>query len=115
MEDDLYLGNADKLFFLMNEFKAHLSPDLITTHSNPLLVANLDPSGSRRGVPDDLPEEVLRAFPLGLTTQEVAEVMRTDIEEPINRRAAAQSLIRAVGRGTVVAQPLGDDGLWRAV
>ncbi len=80
-----------------------------------VIVANLDPSGTRRGVPDDLPEEVLRAFPLGLTTQEVAEVMRTDIEEPINRRAAAQSLIRAVGRGTVVAEPLGDDGLWRAV
>ena len=80
-----------------------------------VIVANLDPSGTRRGVPDDLPEEVLRAFPLGLTTQEVAEVMRTDIEEPLNRRAAAQSLIRAVGRGTVVAEPLGDDGLWRAV
>ncbi len=80
-----------------------------------VIVANLDPSGTPRRVPDDLPEEVLRAFPLGLTTQEVAEVMRTDIEEPINRRAAAQSLIRAVGRGTVVAEPLGDDGLWRAV
>jgi protein-disulfide isomerase-like protein with CxxC motif len=80
-----------------------------------VIIANLDPAGSRRAVPEDRPEEILAAFPLGLTTQEVAEVMRTDIEEPINRRAAAQSLIRAVGRGTVVAEPLGDDGLWRAV
>ena len=80
-----------------------------------VIVANLDPAGSRRAVPEDRPEEILAAFPLGLTTQEVAEVMRTDIEEPINRRAAGQSLIRAVGRGTVVAEPLGDDGLWRAV
>lgn len=80
-----------------------------------VIVANLDPSGSRRAVPDDRPEEVLAEFPLGLSTQEVAEVMRTDIEQPINRTAAAQSLIRAVGRGTVAVQPLGDDGLWCAV
>ena len=79
-----------------------------------VIVANLDPSGSRRAVPDDRPEVVLREFPLGLSTQEVAEVLRTDIERPLNREAAAQSLIRAVGRGTVAVEPLGDDGLWRA-
>ncbi|MGB1527159.1 MAG: hypothetical protein ACPG9N_06275, partial [Miltoncostaeaceae bacterium] len=77
-----------------------------------VVVANLDPAGSRRAVPDDRPEDVLAEFPLGLTTQEVAEVMRTDIEQPVNRRAAAQSLIRAVGRGTVTVEPIGDDGLW---
>lgn len=80
-----------------------------------VIVANLDPAGSRRAVPDDRPEEVLAEFPLGLSTQEVAEVMRTDIERPLDRTAAAQSLIRAVGRGTVAVQPLGDDGLWHAV
>ena len=77
-----------------------------------VIVANLDPSGSRRGVPEERPEEVLAEFPLGLTTQEVAEVMRTDIEQPIDRRAAAQMLLRAVGRGAVKVEPLGDDGLW---
>ncbi len=77
-----------------------------------VIVANLDPAGSRRGVPDDRPEDVLAEFPLGLTTQEVAEVMRTDIEQPVNRRAAAQMLIRAVGRGAVKVDPIGDDGLW---
>ena len=80
-----------------------------------VLVANLDPTGSRRAVPDDRPEEVLAEFPLGLTTQEVAEVMRTDIEQPLDRRAAAQMLIRAVGRGAVAVEPLGDDGLWSAI
>jgi protein-disulfide isomerase-like protein with CxxC motif len=79
-----------------------------------VIVANLDPAGSRRGVPDDRPEEVLAEFPLGLTTQEVAEVMRTDIEKPIDRRAAAQMLIRAVGRGAVQVEPVGDDALWSA-
>jgi len=77
-----------------------------------VVVANLDPTGSRRGVPEERPEDVLAEFPLGLTTQEVAEVMRTDIEQPIDRRAAAQMLIRAVGRGAVQVEPLGDDGLW---
>ncbi|MFM8828981.1 MAG: DsbA family protein [Actinomycetota bacterium] len=80
-----------------------------------VVVANLDPSGSRRGVPEERPEDVLAEFPLGLTTQEVAEVMRTDIEQPIDRRAAAQMLIRAVGRGAVSVEPIGDDGLWRVV
>ncbi len=79
-----------------------------------VIIANLDPAGSRREVPADLPEVVLREFPLGLTTQEVAEVMRTDMERPLDREAAAQALIRAVGRGTVTAEPLGDDGLWNA-
>jgi protein-disulfide isomerase-like protein with CxxC motif len=79
-----------------------------------VIVANLDPTGSRRDVPEDLPEVLLSEFPLGLTTQEVAEVMRTDIERPVDREAAAQSLIRAVGRGTVKVEPLGDDGLWSA-
>lgn len=77
-----------------------------------VIVANLDPSGSRRGVPEERPEDVLAEFPLGLTTQEVAEVMRTDIEQPIDRRGAAQMLIRAVGRGAVKVEPIGDDGLW---
>lgn len=80
-----------------------------------VIVANLDPTGSRRGVPEERPEEVLAEFPLGLTTQEVAEVMRTDIEQPLDRRAAAQMLIRAVGRGAVQVEPLGDDGLWSVV
>ena len=80
-----------------------------------VIVANLDPTGSRRGVPEERPEDVLAEFPLGLTTQEVAEVMRTDIEQPLDRRAAAQMLIRAVGRGAVQVEPLGDDGLWSVV
>ncbi len=85
-----------------------------TMEAYDVIVANLDPTGSRREVPADLPEVVLREFPLGLTTQEVAEVMRTDIERPLDREAAAQALIRAVGRGTVTVEPLGDDGLWNA-
>ncbi len=76
-------------------------------------MANLDPSGSRREVPDD-PAEVLREFPMGLTTQEVAVVMRRDLEDQVDRLAASRALIRAVGRGTVSVEPLGDDGLWRA-
>ncbi len=85
-----------------------------TVEAYDVIIANLDPAGSRREVPADLPEVVLREFPLGLTTQEVAEVMRTNIERPLDREAAAQALIRAVGRGAVTVEPLGDDGLWNA-
>ena len=42
MEEDFYLGNADKIMFLMKEFKAHLSPELIKHMSNPILVGKLD-------------------------------------------------------------------------
>ena len=62
-----------------------------------VIVANLGPDLTRAR-PAEEPLDALALYPGGLTTQEVAEVMRTDIEEPLNRRAAAQSLIRAVGR-----------------
>jgi hypothetical protein len=42
IENDLFFGNADKLTFLMKEFKAHLSPELIKSKANPLLVSKLD-------------------------------------------------------------------------
>lgn len=42
IENDLFLGNSDKMMFLMKEFKAHLSPQLIKSKANPFLVAKLD-------------------------------------------------------------------------
>ena len=42
IEDELYFGSTDKLMFLLKEFIAHLSPELIKEKSNPLLVAKLD-------------------------------------------------------------------------
>ena len=42
IEDDFYLGNSDKIMFLMSEFKAHLHPDNIYNKASPLLVAKLD-------------------------------------------------------------------------
>lgn len=43
MEEEVYFGNVDKVMFLMKEFKAQLSPELIASKSNPILVAKLDP------------------------------------------------------------------------
>lgn len=76
-------------------------------------IANLDPLGSRRAPPDD-PAELLREFPMGLTTQEVAVIMQRGLEDPVDRRATSQALLRAVGRGSVSVSPLGNDALWRA-
>jgi hypothetical protein len=42
MEEDFYLGHADKLVFAMKELKADLAPDNLYTRANPLIVSKLD-------------------------------------------------------------------------
>ena len=41
IQNDFYLGSADKLTFLMREFKADLHPDWIERRASPLLVSKL--------------------------------------------------------------------------
>ena len=41
IQNDFYLGSADKLTFLMREFKADLHPDWIEKRASPLLVSKL--------------------------------------------------------------------------
>jgi 2-hydroxychromene-2-carboxylate isomerase len=75
-----------------------------------VLIANLDPAIDRRPPPDHA-AEVLRAFPYGLTTQEVAAVLAHG-NDPADRDAAHAQLIEAAGDGEVRREPLGDDALW---
>jgi predicted DsbA family dithiol-disulfide isomerase len=77
-----------------------------------VLVANLDPGLERKAPPED-PAPLLKHFPGGLTTQEVAALM-THSNDPVDRRAAEAALIELVADGRAVRQPLGDDALWRA-
>ena len=42
IEQDFYLSSSDKLIFLMREFKANLSPEVIQTLASPILVSKLD-------------------------------------------------------------------------
>jgi 2-hydroxychromene-2-carboxylate isomerase len=75
-------------------------------------LANLDMALERRPAPSHVPE-ALAGFPDGLTTAEVASVMRaTDLAEE-DRAEAARQLLPLAAEGTVACEPAGADALWR--
>jgi predicted DsbA family dithiol-disulfide isomerase len=76
------------------------------------LIANLDPRLPRRPAPHD-PEPLLRAFPEGLVTQEVAHLMASGNDAP-DRAGAERALFMLAARGRAVRTPLGGDAVWRA-
>jgi 2-hydroxychromene-2-carboxylate isomerase len=76
-----------------------------------VLVANLIPDGARRGVPDD-PLELLTAFPGGLVTQEVAQLLTRGNDAP-DRVEAELAMLQLVADGAAARTPLGDDALWK--
>ena len=82
-----------------------------TIEAYDVIVANLIPDGERRGVPDD-PLELLTAFPGGLTTQEVAQLLTRGNDAP-DRVEAEATLLRLVADGAATRTPLGDDALWK--
>jgi 2-hydroxychromene-2-carboxylate isomerase len=76
-----------------------------------LCVANLDPTLSCQPGPQE-PEALLRAFPYGLTTREVALAMAERNDEP-DDATATEALVELVARGSAQREALGDDALWR--
>ena len=82
-----------------------------TIEAYDVIVANLIPDGERRGVPDD-PLELLTAFPGGLTTQEVAQLLTRGNDAP-DRVEAEVTMLRLVADGAATRTPLGDDALWK--
>ncbi len=77
------------------------------------MIANLDRSLTRRGVPED-PVDALHAFPSGLVTAEVVAIMTPDLTVP-DRDGVEAALIDAVAEGRAQRIALGDDALWRAI
>ncbi len=75
-------------------------------------LANLDGSLERRPAPERGADAVL-AFPIGLTTAEVAAIMRGSDLEDADLPAAERELIVAVDDGELVCEPCGGDALWR--
>jgi len=75
-------------------------------------LANLDPSLERRPAPERAADAVL-AYPVGLTTAEVASIMRRSDLQDADLPAAEQELIAAVADGELVCTPAGSDALWR--
>ena len=78
-----------------------------------VIVANLLPDGTRRGVPAD-PWALLERFPEGLTTQEVAQLL-TRGNDAVDRTEAEVAMIRLVSEGRATRTQLGDDALWTPV
>jgi protein-disulfide isomerase-like protein with CxxC motif len=76
-----------------------------------VLIANLEQTLEREAPPEE-PLDVLRRFPGGLVTQEVAAVMTRNNESP-DRIAAETALIELAGAGAVRRTALGDDALWQ--
>lgn len=77
-----------------------------------VLVANLDPAISRRDPPEG-PEPLLRRFPDGLVTQEVAMLLARGNDAP-DRAGAELALLALVADGRARRAPIGDDALWTA-
>ena len=82
-----------------------------TVEAYDVIVANLIPDGERRGVPDD-PLELLAAFPDGVTTQEVAQLLTRGNDAP-DRAEAEVAMLRLVADGAATRTPLGDDAVWK--
>ena len=82
-----------------------------TIEAYDVLVANLIPDGDRRAVPED-PRELLDAFPGGLVTQEVAQLLTRGNDAP-DRLEAEVAMLRLVSDGAAARTPLGDDALWK--
>lgn len=76
------------------------------------VLANLDPSLKRRPAPDDV-RDALAAFPHGLTTPEVAEVMRPGDLDERDVAAVERQLTALAADGAVICEPAGGDALWR--
>jgi protein-disulfide isomerase-like protein with CxxC motif len=77
-----------------------------------VLLANLDPSLRRRAVPDD-PAALLEAYPDGLVTQEIAELLARGNDAP-DRAAAEAAMLELVFDGRAERVALGDDAVWAA-
>jgi 2-hydroxychromene-2-carboxylate isomerase len=75
-------------------------------------LANLDASLNRRPAPESALDVVLE-YPVGLTTAEVASIMRPSDVEDADLAAAERELIAAAEGGEIVCEPAGSDALWR--
>lgn len=74
-------------------------------------LANLDPMLERRPAPDDVVEAV--GFRHGLTTAEVAAIMRPSDLVDADLVATERALIAAADEGRLLCDPAGSDALWR--
>jgi len=75
-------------------------------------LANLDPTLTRRPAPESV-TEALAEFPEGLTTAELASVMRPSDLVDADLEATAAELAELEATGSVAKEPAGADAIWR--
>jgi 2-hydroxychromene-2-carboxylate isomerase len=76
-----------------------------------VIIANLDPTLTRRPAPDD-PVDAIEAFPDGLATAEVAEIMTSGNDAP-DFEAVETALIDHVAEGRIRRMTLGSSAFWQ--
>ncbi len=76
-----------------------------------VLLANLDPTLSRRAAPDT-PEPLLEYFSDGLTTAEMAALLAEGPDYISDLGAAEAVLLQLVADGVAIRIPCGQDALW---
>lgn len=74
-------------------------------------LANLEPGLERRPAPAAAREAVFE-YPIGLTTAEVASILRPSDLEDSDFGAAREGLIAAAEEGAISCAPMGSDALW---
>jgi protein-disulfide isomerase-like protein with CxxC motif len=77
------------------------------------VLANLDVGLKRRPAPGHMLEALLE-FPDGLTTAELASVMRPSDLADADLEATATEVAELAEAGTVIREPAGKDAVWRA-
>jgi 2-hydroxychromene-2-carboxylate isomerase len=75
-----------------------------------VILANLEPTLERQAAAED-PREAVLAFPEGLTTAEVAEVVRPPLA-PADLASTRARLHELADEGVLRRVPVGDDALW---
>ncbi|HEX4035208.1 MAG TPA: DsbA family protein [Solirubrobacteraceae bacterium] len=113
VSDGLVRYTAPSLIFKTDDGRSLEAGGFQPLEAYDVLIANLDTGLERRLPPEDGPLDLLRQFPAGLCTQEVAVAMAGNLMH-IDRSGTEDALLDLVADGAVTRTPLGDDALWRA-
>ena len=102
---------APTLLFTAEDGRSVVVPGFQPFEACDVALINLEPSLVRLPPPE--PDDLLAAYPGGLTSQEVARVL-ADTTAPVDRPATEQALTHLAATGHARRMAVGDDALWRA-
>jgi predicted DsbA family dithiol-disulfide isomerase len=109
--DGLVRYTAPSLVFTTDDGRRLEAGGFQPVEAYDVVVANLDPTLTRRPAPED-PLEAIEAFPDGLVTAEVAAIMTSGNDAP-DPEAAEMALIDHVAEGRIRRTTVGSSALWQ--